>query len=511
MTGQSAHDLALSGLLSEDAHDRALLAQLRPPDWVNPTPPARYNLVVVGGGTAGLVAAAGAAGLGARVALVERWLMGGDCLNYGCVPSKALLRAARAVHEAARGAEFGVRTDAEPRADFAEAMNRLRRLRAALAPHDSPQRFADLGVDVYLGTARFVSRDHVDVDGRRLRFSRAVVATGSRAAVPPIEGLASAGYLTNETIFALTAAPSRLLVVGAGPVGCELAQAFARFGSKVTVLSRGARMLPRAEADAADVLARQFAAEGISVLLSTTVRRVDRTASGRLVVYEREGREGRAEADEILVAAGRLPNLEGLDLHTAGVAVDAQGVAVDDRLRTTNRRIFGAGDVCSREKFTHAADAMARIAIQNALFFGRKRMSRLVIPWCTYTDPEVAHVGLDEAAARAAGVDVRTVDVRLSVDRAILDGDRQGFARLHVERRRGRILGATIVARHAGEMIGEVSLAITAGLRAGALSSTIHPYPTQAEVIRMLGDAYRRSQLTPRLARVLRRYFAWRR
>jgi len=440
---------------------------------------------VVGAGTAGLVSVAGGAGLGARVALVERHLLGGDCLNVGCVPSKAVLHAAQA------GA----------RPDFAAAMERMRRLRADLSAIDSAARFRELGVDVYLGDARFVAPDAVEVDGRRLRFARAVIATGARATGLPVPGLAEAGFLTNETVFSLTALPPRLVVIGAGPIGCELAQAFRRFGSVVTMVSLDPRILPREDEDASAVLAARFAREGIGTALGARLVRVERRPDGVAVVHDRGRGEETAVGDAILVAVGRAPNVEGLGLEAARVEYDATGVRVDDRLRTTNPLVYAAGDICSAYKFTHAADAMARVVVQNALFFGRKRVSRLVIPWCTYTDPEVAHVGMSSAEA-AARDDVVTLTEPLDhVDRAVLEGETEGFARVHVDRH-GRILGATLVSRHAGETIGEVVLAMTSALGLGAIGATIHPYPTQSEMLKKLADAYRRRALTPGVKRL---------
>jgi pyruvate/2-oxoglutarate dehydrogenase complex dihydrolipoamide dehydrogenase (E3) component len=509
---RSFDELDLPGLRPDDAHDRALVRHVRPPDWVNPAPPGRYNLVAIGAGTAGLVSAAGAAGLGARVALLERRLLGGDCLNYGCVPSKAVLRAARAAREVQEAARFGLSAGGPVRQDVAAVMTRMRACRARIAPHDSAHRFRDLGIDVFVGVARFVAPDAIEVDGRRLRFSRAVIATGARPAAPPIPGLAETGFLTNETVFGLASLPPRLVVIGAGPIGCELGQAFARFGSRVAIVSLDPRLLPREDPDAAALLEQRFAQDGIGLYLGAAITAVRRVEGGKAVVFDRGRGLETVEADEILVAVGRAPNIEDLDLEAAGIAATRDGITVDDRLRTTNRRVYAAGDDCSRFKFTHAADAMARVVIENALFFGRRRASALVIPWCTYTDPEIAHVGLYEAEARAAGFDVRTFDIDLAeIDRAVVDDDGPGFARLHVDGRRGRILGATIVAPHAGDLVGEVSLAMTAGLKAAALSATIHPYPTRAEILRKLGDEYRRSRLTPGLRQWLERYFRWRR
>jgi pyruvate/2-oxoglutarate dehydrogenase complex dihydrolipoamide dehydrogenase (E3) component len=357
-----------------------------------------------------------------------------------------------------------------------------------------------------------VGPDEVEVDGRRLRFARAVIATGGRAATPPVPGLEDAGYLTNETVFSLTELPRRLVVIGAGPIGCELAQSFRRFGSEVAVVSLDPRLLPREDADAAALLARRLEAEGVTLRLGARVLRVERRPTGRVVVLERGGEVEEAAGDQVLVAVGRAPNVEGLGLEAAGVEVQRAGVKVDDHLRTTNRRIFAAGDVCSAFKFTHAADAMARVAVQNSLFLGRKKVSALVIPWSTYTDPEVAHVGLYPKQAEERGIDVATFTVPLhEVDRAVLDGDDEGFGRVHAERKSGRILGATLVAGHAGEMIGEMSLAVTAGLTLGHVARTLHPYPTQAEAWKRLGDAWNRTRLTPRVRRLLERFLALRR
>ncbi len=499
-------------LLPDDDLNRALVSAVHPPDWVNPTPTGRYNLVVIGAGTAGLVSAAGAAGLGAKVALVERHLLGGDCLNYGCVPSKALLRSAHAAHDARTAPAYGVRVTGEVEPDFGAAMARLRRLRAGIAPHDSAARFSGLGIDVFLGDARFVAADAIDVGGQRLVFSRAILATGARAATLPVPGLQEAGPLTNETIFSLTERPPRLVVIGAGPIGCEMAQAFARLGSRVTIVSLDRQLLPREDADAGRLLTTVFERDGIGLRLGASVKSAARTGGGRQVTIVRDGIEETIEADEILVAVGRAPNVEGLNLEAAGIAFTRAGVTVDDFLRTSNRRVYAAGDICTPFKFTHAADAMARLAIQNALFFGRKRVSSLVIPWATYTDPEIAHVGMNSADAERAGARVVTLQVDLtSVDRAVLDGAREGFARAHVDARTGRLLGATIVARHAGDLIGEMSLAMTAGLTLDVLSRTIHPYPSVGEVAKKLGDAWMRRKLTPRVKGLLSTVLAWRR
>ena len=495
-----------------DAGDMILVDNCHPPHWVNPTPAKKYNMVVIGGGTAGLVSAAGAAGLGAKVALIESNLLGGDCLNVGCVPSKGMIRAARAANDARGGAEFGIHHRGDPQIDFAAAMKRMRRLRAGISEHDSAERFRKLGVDVFIGNGRFIDADTIEVDSRRLRYDRAVIATGARAAEPPISGLGDAGYYTNETIFTLTELPRRLAVIGAGPIGCELSQSFQRFGSQVTLLTDGAEILPREDRDAAAIVRAQIEKDGVTIVTGAKIHSVGRRDGDKWLSLKIGDQRMELACDAILVAVGRVPNLEGLALDAAGVRYGMRGVDVDACLRTSNPRVYAAGDVCSRYQFTHAADAMARIVIANALFLSRRKVTDLVIPWCTYTDPEIAHVGYYERDAQAAGFNVVTLTQPLSeVDRAILDGEPDGFARVHYDKKSGRVLGGTIVARHAGEMLGELTLAITAKQKVSALSSTIHSYPTQAEALRKIGDAYMRAQLTPTVKKIFAKWLEWRR
>jgi pyruvate/2-oxoglutarate dehydrogenase complex dihydrolipoamide dehydrogenase (E3) component len=501
-------------MLIDDRHDKQLIENCHPAERVNPKPAGKYNLVVIGAGTAGLVSAAGAAGLGAKVALIERNLMGGDCLNVGCVPSKGVIRAARAMYDARNGAEFGVRLGHQPNISFQAAMERMRKIRAGISRHDSVDRFTKLGVDVFIGHGKFVGPSAVEVEGKSLEFNRAVIATGARAAELPIPGLAEAGYLTNENVFTLTELPRRLAVIGAGPIGCELAQAFARFGSEVYLIEALHGILPNEDADASEVVRQaMMERDGVKLMCCGKDLQVNKTEDGgKRLTVESHGNEYDIVVDQILVGGGRKPNLEDLGLDEAGVQYTAQGVTVDDRLRTTNRRIFAAGDICSRFKFTHAADAMARIVIANALFLARRKVTELVMPWCTYTDPEIAHVGYYENEARAAGFEVETITQQLrDVDRAILDGEDHGFGRVHYDRKTGRILGGTIVARHAGEMLGELTLAITAKQSLGVLSSTIHTYPTQGEVLRKIGDAYMRTKLTPTVKKIFAKWLEWRR
>lgn len=492
-----------------ETHNRRLASHVHPDDWVPPEPAERYHLVVIGAGTAGLVSAAIAASLGARVALVERRLMGGDCLNVGCVPSKGLIGAARAWHAARRASEAFSGPPVDGDGDFAAVMERMRRLRADISHVDGAARFRDLGVDVFFGHGRFVAGDTVEVDGKRLRFRRAVIATGGRAVAPPIEGLGDTPYLTNETLFSLTEKPRRLGVVGAGPIGCEMAQSFARFGSEVTLLNREAHVLPREDADAARIVESSMMSDGVRILGSAEVRRVARVGEGDGVEVVASGQDGevRCEVDHLLVAAGRAPNVEDLGLEAAGVDYDRRGIKVDDRLRTTNKKIFAAGDVASRFQFTHTADAQARLVIRNAFFFGRGRASALVVPWCTYTSPEIAHVGVF-ANPDDDGIETMTLPFE-DVDRAVLDGEPEGFLRVHLKKGTDRILGGTLVAAHAGDMVGPLVLAATHGWGLGKFSSTIFPYPTQGEVFRKMGDLYNRRRLTPMTRRIFSTWFRW--
>jgi pyruvate/2-oxoglutarate dehydrogenase complex dihydrolipoamide dehydrogenase (E3) component len=493
---------------NEYQHDLAL----HPPEWENPTPRGRYNLVVVGGGTAGIISALTTADLRGSVALVESRLLGGDTLNFGCVPSKAVLRAARAAYEAAHLDRFGLSADRPVSVDFPRVMARMRRLRSSLGRRDSAWRFTGCGADVFLGNARFTGRNSLEVNGQTLQFQRAIIATGSRPQPLTIPGLDEAGYHTSESIFSLNQLPRRLIVIGNGPIGCELAQAFRRFGSEVHLLGEGSGLLLKEDRAAADVVQRQFEREGIRLYSGWSVLEIEKAGHAKSLVIQRRGEKQKLFADEILVAIGREPNVEGLDLEAAGVEFGPDGIAVDDYLQTANPAIFAAGDVCSRHRFTHAAEAMGRLAVGNALFRGRKRASRLVIPRCTYTDPEVAHVGLTPAEAdeQALAIDSYRVDLS-SIDRAVLDHEDEGFAVVHTRRGTGRVVGATVVAAHAGEMIGEISLLMTHKISLGSLASTIHCYPTQAEVFKRIGDAYQRQRPKPRVRRLVEKWLAWQR
>lgn len=501
--------MTLVQLQPNDEHNRALEANVHPPDWSNPTPSGRYNLVVIGAGTAGLVAAAGAAGLGAKVALIERSLMGGDCLNVGCVPSKGVISAARVAATVKNANEFGIEVPDGVNINFAETMERMRKLRARISPNDSATRFRDLGIDVFFGQGRFVDSNTIDVDGTKLNFKRAVIATGARASAPPISGLDTVDYLTNESVFSLTELPRRFGIIGAGPIGCEMAQSFAQLGSEVFLVESEHGIMPREDRKAAEIVEKEMIRDGVKLLCCGRNLEIKNEGGTRLKV-ECHGQGYNEQVDALLVAVGRAPNVEGLNLEGVGVEFDNKGVKVNDRMQTTNSNIFAAGDICSPFQFTHAADFMARIVIQNALFKGRKKSSALTIPWCTYTSPEISHVGLSESDAEKQGIEIDTYVQHFNeVDRAILEGDDEGFVKVHTQKGSDKILGATIVARNAGDMIPEITLAMTHGLGLSKIGSTIHPYPTQAEAIRKLGDQYSRTRLTPFVKTMFKKWLAW--
>ncbi len=485
--------------------DPALAAHVFPATYRNPVPAPRYNLVVIGGGTAGLVAAAGAAGLGAKVALVERRAMGGDCLNVGCVPSKALIRAAHAAHAVRQAGRLGVRAHVD-RIDFAAVMDRVREVRQGISPHDSVARFASLGVDVFLGNARFSSRRSATVEGSTLSFARAVIATGGRPAMPDIPGLGAAAPLTNDTVFEIDTQPGRLLVIGGGPIGCELAQAFQRLGSQVTLVQSGDTLLGRESRDDATLVRAALEADGVVVRTRSRVVGVQPAAGDahRIDIECDDQPASAIEVDRILVATGRRPNVDELGLEQAGVAWTDRGVTVDEHFRTSNRAIFAAGDVCMPQQFTHAADASARAVVQNALFLGRKQVSAASIPRCTYTDPEIAHVG------EVAGEDTTTFDVPWSdVDRARTDDEQAGGVRVYA--RGGKVVGGTVIGRNAGDLIGEIAVLVARRVPLSDLAGIIHPYPTRADAIRKTGDLYNRTRLTPFVRMLFGHWLAWRR
>ena len=482
-TGRKPFSLTVGEYPGED-YDRAWRELVFPQDYRNPTPRARYHLVVIGAGPAGLVTAIAAAGLGARVALVERQAMGGDCLNVGCVPSKALL-------------EF---TRRNPGGGADDALAWMRRVRAEIARHDSVERYRQQGVDVFLGTARFLDRKSIAVGKLRLRARRFVIATGARAAMPPVPGLASRDPLTNESVFDLVELPRRLAILGAGPIGCEMAQAMARLGVEVHLFEMADRVLPGELTAAGEVLAQALRADGVTLHLGSLVSEASIDA-GEPTLHT-DGK--RVTAGRVLVAAGRRANVEDLQLHNAGVEVRDGLITVDSRLRTTNRKIFAAGDVCSRLKFTHHADAQARIVTRNALFAPTATTTALTVPRCTYTDPEVAHVGRTQEELDQAGIPYDRYRLEFAnLDRGKAAGNRPGFVEVTARKGRANMLGATIVGEDAGEQIAGLCLAMANGLGLGALGKAILPYPTRGEYLRRLADDYNRTRLTPLARKIM--------
>jgi pyruvate/2-oxoglutarate dehydrogenase complex dihydrolipoamide dehydrogenase (E3) component len=473
-----------------------------------------YNAVVIGTGTAGLVTAAGTAGLGGRVALIERNLMGGDCLNFGCVPSKALISSARLIQQIRDAEQWGLDRQ-EPQFVFEKVFQRMRARRAKLAPNDSQERFESLGVDVFHGEARFASPREVQVNGQRLRAKNFVIATGSRAAVPKIEGIDTVPYFTNETIFdELKEKPESMIVLGGGPIGCELAQTFRRLGVEVTIIQRSDQLLPREDRDVAEFLERRLINEGVRIIKNAEAHSVATSDTGKVALQLLDRQSGRlAErtffADVFLAAIGRTPNLRSLDLKSAGIEASGSGVHVNDYLQTSQRHIYAAGDVIGPFLFTHMADAQARVIVRNILVpfrFLRQKMDYSVVPWCTYTDPEIAHVGLGEKEARQKSGDYDLFVVPLQdLDRAVVESEEAGFVKVLTAKGSDKILGATIVAPHAGDLLHEFVLAMKTGVGLGAIASTIHAYPTFAELARKAGDKYNKSRLTPRAKKV----FTW--
>ncbi|MCB0037057.1 MAG: mercuric reductase, partial [Anaerolineales bacterium] len=448
-------------LPADSPFNQELVSYVHPPTWENPTPSGRYNLVVIGAGSAGLVAAAGTAGIGGKVALIEKGYMGGDCLNIGCVPSKAVIRSGQAMAHVKNAARYGINVSGEVQVDFAQVMERMRGVRAAIAPHDSAQRYTDLGVDVYFGEGKFTGPHTIEVAGQTLEFSKALVATGSHPFVIPFEGLNETGYLTNETVFNLTEQPERLAVIGGGPIGAELAQSFQRLGTEVTLIDIAEQILPREDSDAAELVQKALLADGVTLLLGVKTQRIATENGAKVIYYEKNGQSHSIRVDEILVAVGRRPNVNGLNLEAVGVDYDQKGIQVNDYLQTTNPAIYAAGDVASKYQFTHVAGQSGAIVVQNALFPAPKRkFSDLVIPWVTYTDPEVAHVGLYPHEAAAQGIEIDTYYQPMAkVDRAIAEGETEGFVKIHTAKGGSKILGATVVNAHAGEMINEITLA----------------------------------------------------
>ncbi|MDN5786332.1 mercuric reductase [Pseudorhodobacter sp.] len=482
---------------------RELERNLRPANWQNPDPAKCYNLAVIGAGPAGLTAARIAARLGARVALIEAGAIGGDCTNIGCVPTKAIIRSGQVFSDMRHASHFGVHAP-DTIFDPALALARVRKAQARISRMESADRLRSEGIDVFFGNGCFANRRSLRVGDQTIRFSRAIVATGGALRQPDVPGLQDIGYLTVETLFNRDTLPKSIMVIGGGPLGCEMAQALCRLGVRVVLIQNAPKFLPREERDAAQFLSESLARDGIEIHLNTTAVGARQTAQGKEIALTTGGDPFSITVDEVLTGVGRTPRIVGLGLEAAGVAADPEtGIRVDDHMRTSNRRIFAAGDVCGGFMFTHVADAAARLAVRNALFFGRGRYSRLTIPWCTFTDPAIAHVGLYVDQAISQGIAVKTYTVLMhQVDRAVTDGEETGFVKIHVRQGTDRIIGATVVARHAGEMLNEITLAMQRRIGLRALSGVIHAYPTQSAAIKSAADACRADRLTPRLRRL---------
>ena len=469
-----------------------------------------YNVVVIGAGTAGLVTAAGTAGLGGRVALIERNKMGGDCLNFGCVPSKALISSARLLAKMRRAEDWGL-CETKSQFDFNEIFARMRERRAQIAPNDSQERFESLGVDVFRGQARFESAYSVKVDNQILRAKNFVIATGTRALVPKIEGIDAASYFTNETIFdELKSKPESLIVLGGGPIGCELGQTFNRFGVRTTIVQRNVRLLPREDVDVSEFLENRLTSEGISVITNAEARSVGRDGDQvKMSILRKAEAPMEISASTLLMCPGRQPNIENLGLDAAGIRTNRGGVTVNEYLQTSQPHIYAAGDIAGPFLFTHMADAHARVVVRNILMpfqFLRQKIDYSVVPWCTYVDPEIATVGLNETEAKDKNIEFDLIRQELKdVDRAVVEREDIGFVKVLVARGTDKILGATLVCEGAGDLMHEFVLAMKYGIGLGKIAATTHAYPTFAELARKLGDKYNKTRLTP----TARRIFSW--
>jgi pyruvate/2-oxoglutarate dehydrogenase complex dihydrolipoamide dehydrogenase (E3) component len=470
----------------------------------------RFDLIAIGGGTAGLVTAAGAAALGLRVALVERESLGGDCLWTGCVPSKALIASAKLAHQMRHADELGL-AGASPAHVFGRVMDRMRAAREQIARHDDPERFRRMGVDVVFGSAELGGTDRLTVDGHSLQAKRIVVATGAMPAVPSIPGLEEAGYLTHLTAFDQTSLPRRIALLGGGPVGIEFAQVYSRLGAEVTVLEMLPQLLPREEPEAAKAIARALEAEGIALHVGAKVERVERTAAGHKMVYAttESGESIAVPVDEIFVATGRRANTEGLGLEQVGVLLERGAIKTDAALRSSVPGIWAAGDVAGGPQFTHVADYHAKLVLRNAVFPFSTKLDYSAVPAVTYVDPEVARVGLTEVEARERFGEAQVYRYEMTdLDRAIVDGHDAGFVKI-VTRRGGKIVGATVVASGAGDLLIPLVMAVKQGIKLPKLSQLVYPYPTMSEGIKRAADSYYREKLAGRPGEWLKRVVRW--
>jgi pyruvate/2-oxoglutarate dehydrogenase complex dihydrolipoamide dehydrogenase (E3) component len=479
-----------------DESEKDFLARVRPPGWTNPQPRNPYDLVIIGAGPAGLTAAELAAGQGRRVALIERYRLGGNSLNSGSIPSKAIIRAARVLVSLRDEEDFGATAFARPATDFAAVMGRLRRIRSRVAEYHSIDRLCARGIDVFFCDARFEGAHVLSAGESRLSFKKAIVATGARPEAPNIPGLEQIGYLTSDSIFMLGKLPQRLGVIGGGPLGCELAQAFCRLGSQVTIVQNDPKFLPHEDRDTAELLSMSLSRDGVVTRLNTTVVGAHMKDDALWLETTSDDAQLSIAVDAVLLSVGRVPNVGDLGLDAAGIEFDATlGIRVDDFLRTSNVDVYAAGDVCSTDQFTNVAESTARLAVQNAFGAHGHRQGHWTIPWCTYCDPEIAHVGMHAREARQRSVPVKSYVIMMQdVDRAITDGLDDGFVKIHVREGTDEILGATIVATRASELINEMSVIMSAGIGMRRLADILHAYPAQSDAIRLAAMAYLNDQ-----------------
>jgi len=471
--------------------DEIWKSALQPTDYKNPDPQTRYHLAIVGAGPAGLIAAIGAAGLGANVALIERHTMGGDCLNVGCVPSKCLLDYSK-----------------KHPGDFDGAFAWMREVRAGIAPHDSVSRYTELGVDVFLGDAKFADDGTLDVGGTRINARKYALCTGASAMVPPIPGLREADPLTNENVFDLQEKPKSIAVLGAGPIGAELAQALSRLGVEVHLFELADRVLNIESERASEIVSAALVESGVTLHLGSGVESVVREGNEVIVTNS----NGDVRTEQVLVALGRTPNTADLNLEAVGVTLDQRrSIEVDDKLRSSNKNIFAAGDCTAKLQFTHHADAQARALVQNTLFAPTAKVDGFVVPHCTYTSPEVASVGESEASLKESSTDYDTYEVAFNeLDRGRAEDDNSGFAQVFCAKGSDKILGASIVGHDAGEQLSPICLLMSNDLGLSAAAKTILPYPTRSEYLKRLGDAYNRTRFTPFAQRVTKSWFGFR-
>lgn len=493
-------------ILPNNPHDQALQNLVRPADWKNSPDPDGYDFIAIGGGTAGLVSTGGAAMLGAKVALIEKERLGGDCLVTGCVPSKALLHAASLCQTIRQAPDYGIRASSVE-VDFPAVMERLRQTRAKISHDDSAQTVSDRGIDLLYGSASFSGPNTLLLGDKTISFKRAIICTGSRPRLPDIPGLTDANPLTSDTVFNLTELPKRLAIIGTGAIGCELGQAFARLGSKVTLIGRKSTLLPKEDPEAGEILQEVFRSEGVRLALSTDLESVSSHNGGYLISGTNQQGPWSLEVDRILVATGRTPNLENLNLEAANIGFGEKGVHIDAYQRTSNKRVYAAGDIANSEKFTHAAYSYAEYATLNALAPVRLfNASKRHIPHCTYTSPEVAHIGPKWQKLQNGDFDCYRAELEDN-DRAKIYGGPPGFAKLYTAKGKDRILAATIVSPNAGELIATISLGMTTKCGLSQLGLTVMPYPTRSEIMRRAADQYSFKKITPTVTRLAKLWF----